>query len=500
MAGLQGRLPLEWSTAADTPPSPKKSYRSAYQYMGWGELGKPASWGTMSEFDIMLRLVDFSGIRDELAQCLGWTSAKGQVPYDPVSLFLLHCWQIFNGWSRAKTLRNLSKPRYADYAQLFGFQQGVFPTEGGLRHFLTVLGENSERADKGVSVHKGDGVIEIAVEQLNQIIAQSVELIRNAGVLSETTWQQALICPDGQIHEAASRMRCQTVTESCYEPGPRPCPAKAKGSRGCDCDSLDCALICKRATPQDPQARFVWYTGNNQDDEKDGEGYFGYRSLPLQLVDRERRFSITLLDDVLPANQREEKPGSALLLQLAETYPDLKIDAVAGDAGFGYEVFLHTIYGHLQARRVVALRSHKTDENQEQWLLRGYDDYGRPICPYGYGLVSNGYDRTRQRTKWICQRTCLKGTEPRVQLPEVSYPPPDCPYQAEDHPYGRVINLAERFPDGSIRLVRDAPGFERLPVYALFRSKALLFLADVLNNLTTLARLIQEATLAHHDL
>jgi hypothetical protein len=83
--------------------------------------------------------------------------------------------------------------------------------------------------------------------------------------------------------------------------------------------------------------------------------------------------------------------------------------------------------------------------------------------------------------------------------------------------------VGQRFADGSIRLVRDVPvgtptwkrlyhrarnasegrnatlegwGFKRLPVYGLPRGKALIFLADVWSNLTTLARLVREATIA----
>jgi hypothetical protein len=526
LAGLQERLPLTWPIPSGTPTSPKKSYRSAYQYLGWQELEDPANWETWDDFDLLLRLVDFSGLRDVLAVCLGWTSAKGQVPFDPISLFLLTAWQITQGWSRAKMLRNLRKSRYADYAQRFGFRPGCFPTEGGLRHFLTTLGQNSETLDKFISVQQEDRVIEIAVQQLNQLIAQSVQLIRDSGVFSENTWQKALLCPDGQIHAAASRMRCQAVTECCYLPAPRSCQAKEKGFRGCDCESLDCAQICKRSTPLDPQARFVWYTGDNQDDEKDGEGFFGYRSLPVQLADQKRRFSLTLLDDFRPANQREEVPATALLLQLAEHYPDLRVDAVAGDAGFGYAVFLHSIYADLHARRVVDPRCHQSDHDPDRWPLRGYDHLGRPICTYGYGLLSNGYDYQRQRSKWVCNQTCAKGTDPLISLPNVTYPPPDCPYLGKHHPHGRVINLGEHFPDGSIRLLRDVPvgshswkalyhrarnavegrnatfqawGFKRLPVFGLNRSKAIIFLADVLNNLSTLARLIRQATLASQD-
>jgi hypothetical protein len=228
----------------------------------------------------------------------------------------------------------------------------------------------------------------------------------------------------------------------------------------------------------------------------------------------------------LPANQREEVPASALLLQLGDHYPDLQVQAVAGDAGYGYPVFLQAVYDQLQARRVVDLRGHPTDQDPLNWVLRNYDDVGRPICPYGYSLVSNGYDPQRQRTKWICQKACLKNTQPKAQLSDVTYPPPDCPYQQTEHPHGRIFNLARHFPDGSMRLARDLPvgspswkriyhrsrnavearnatfedwGLKRLPVYGLPRVTAFLFLADVLNNLTTMTRLIRQATLANQD-
>ena len=525
LAALRERLPLHWPLPAHTPASPKLSYRSCYQYLGWEELKEPDCWNELDDFDLLLRLIDFSPLRNVLAEQLGWVSAKGQVPFDPLSLCLLTFWQISNGWSRAETLRNLRKERYADYAILFGFREGVFPSEGGLRHFLTTLGKNSTASGEVIPVQQGEKTSEIAVQQLNQLIAQSVDLLRESGVLPELAWQQALLCPDGQIHEAASRMRCQNVSASCYQPAPRGCPAKEKDFRGCDCDTPRCAQVCKRATPQDPEARYVWYTGDNQKDDKDGEGFYGYRSLPLQLVDPQRRFSLTLLDDVRPANQHEEVPASALLLQLAGDYPTLQIDAIAGDAGYGFDVFLHTVYAHLHARRVINLRSHQTDVDQENWVVRGYDDCGRSICPYGYSLVFNGYDRTRQRSKWVCQQVCFKNTDPKVQLPQVSYPPLDCPYRQTDHPHGRILNLGERFPDDSIRLARDLPvgsptwkalyhrarnavegrnatfeawGFKRMSVFGLPRVTATVFLADVLNNLTTLARLIRQATLAQH--
>lgn len=148
-----------------------------------------------------------------------------------------------------------------------------------------------------------------------------------------------------------------------------------------------------------------------------------------------------------------------MLAQSALFYPTLHLDAVVGDAGFGYEAFLHTIY-QLQARRVVALRAHETDKDKCQWPVRGYDDRGRPVCPFGYTFTSNGFDAEHRRHKWFCGQACLHDTQPRVRVDGGTYPPPECGYQTVEHASGKVLNVAERFPDGSLRLVRDvAVGF-----------------------------------------
>jgi hypothetical protein len=164
------------------------------------------------------------------------------------------------------------------------------------------------------------------------------------------------------------------------------------------------------------------------------------------LSDPNRRFHLTLLGDFLAANEREEVPATALLLQLSRFYPDLNLDVVAGDAGFGFDVFLRTIYS-LGAKRIVDLRAHDTDKNKKVWPLRGYDDRGRPICPFGYALTANGFDANRQRYKWFCAKACLQeDAEPFVELDNVSYPPAECGYQHADHPYGRIFNLGNALP------------------------------------------------------
>jgi hypothetical protein len=539
---LHDRLPLQWPTLPDVPPSPKHTYRSDYVYLGCDDLQDLQTWEHLSHFDVVLRLIDFTPLRPVLAQRLGWTSARGYTPFDPISIFLLLGWQIVNGWNRTDMLKNLADPRYDDYRKRFGFKKGLYPTEGGLRHFLTMLGYHSDSSGDRVCVEMADEpAVEIAIQYLNQLLVGAVRLFQEANLFSPEAWQQALICPDGMLHDAASNMRCASVTQTCYQPtsseAPRPCPAKEKEKQGCDCANLACKDACRYATPRDADARFVYYSGSNQpshspnrakDESKahkgNGRKCYGYRSLPLQLADPGHRFDVALLQDFRPANDREEVPAAALLLQLKRFYPDLHVDAVVGDAGFGYDVFLHTTY-QLSARRVVDLRAHETDKDKSQWPVRGYDDKGRVICPFGYAFTANGFDPNRQRYKWFCGKACQRdGVEPVVRLEGTLYPPTECPYLNENSPYGKILNIGERFQDRSIRLVRDVPfgsrewdalyhrarnasegrnavhqrwDVKRMPVYGQCRSKAFSFLTETWSALTKLARLIREATFAN---
>lgn len=536
LAGLQQRLPLGWPTPPDTPPSPKRSYRSHYVYRGWTDLEDWSNWQHLSDFDLVLRLVDFGGLRPVLAQRLGWTSARGRTPFVPVSMFLLVSWQIINKWKRSVAVGNLSDARYADYRQQFGFHADDLPTEGGVRYFLTTIGLNAVAEDDAVTVELDhDQAVTIPVQHLNQLLAASVALIRQAGLVSPEAWEKALVCPDGMIHDAASQMRCAFVQGSCYQPisagEHRPCPAQEKGKPGCDCDALACALSCRHAPVRDAEARCVVYAGSNNAsastdltmaEKAKGELHYGYRSLAFQFAEPLRRFSLVLLDDFLPANAREENPATALLLQLQRLYPDLNLDVVTGDAGLGYYSFLHAVYQQ-GAKRVVDLRADPSDKLKAEWPIRGYNHKGRPVCPFGYALTSNGFDADRQRHKWFCGQACLCRTAPLVQLEQVIYPPEECAHQDPDRPHGQIINVGESFKNGSIRLVRDIPvgtptwkrlyhrarnaseyrnavledwGLKRLPVFGQPRGRTLIALADVWLNLTTLARLVREATAA----
>ena len=539
---LRPHWPLVWPAPPDLPPSPKRRYRSTYVYLGADDLDAPGVWDDVTDFELLLRLVDFSPLRPVLAQLLGWTSAKGWTPFDPVSLFLLCGWQLTAQWNRATTLTNLAKPRYAAVRRRLGFAEGVYPTEGGLRHFLTVLGKHSPDTAAWIALlaYGASPALDLATQRLNQLLIQAVTLLREHGFSSDAAWQQATVCPDGMLHPAAARMRCMAVTESCYQPAPRACPAREKDRQGCACATLACAQVCQHAPARDPDARYVWYSGSNgaqpnpntpqpnaagPHPQPRGHGVYGYKSLALRLIDPVYRFSVTLLDDFGPATLTEADHATALLLQLPTAYPDLHLDAVVGDAAYGFDRPLHVIYHDLHARRLIDLRAHACDRDKSGWVSRGYDDRGRPVCAFGYRFTANGFDAVRQRSKWFCGQVCLRAdAQPAVTLPDVVYPPPACPFREAAHaPYGELRNVGETFPDGTLRLARDAPvgggvwqaryprarnavegrnavfqrwGLKRLPCYGLPRNRALVALTDTWDTLSTLVRLCREATAA----
>ena len=64
---LQDRLPLHWPRPPDTPPSPKLRYRSHYRYLGWEDLQESLDWAAVEDFDLLLRLVDFSPLLNAAA-------------------------------------------------------------------------------------------------------------------------------------------------------------------------------------------------------------------------------------------------------------------------------------------------------------------------------------------------------------------------------------------------------------------------------------------------
>jgi len=132
---------------------------------------------------------------------------------------------------------------------------------------------------------------------------------------------------------------------------------------------------------------------------------------------------------------------------LLERFPYLKIGEVLADAALGYEACLDPIW-EVGALRMVDIRAAQGDEDHQVQLNHGYkNEEGQPLCPHGEPMRSNGHDYDRHRTKWCCEKGCLK-IQGEGAGPGPPSTAPDCPYQAAEYQHGYVVNVGRILPVG----------------------------------------------------
>jgi hypothetical protein len=465
-----------------------------------------ATLSTFSAFEISIRLFDYSSLEPLLAAHLYVPSAKGQVPFHPVSLYLLSLYRRERNLSRHEVLRLLRHPQEGQTLRRCTGFVDQFPSESGLRYFEKRL----------------------TPELQQEINALQLDLLYQAGLLpiqpEADQKTKATLSFDGMLHQARSRRRCTRVQASCYEPAPRPCPAKEKGKQGCACSDEACATVCRHATPRDPQARFIVYTGRNKRAKTSPNTSVqkqARRSLPSRMVYGYYSYAGQLLDDtlatywVLPAAFGPATCGDPALFPnnfayLQTRFPWLQIGEVLADAGACEQTCLDAIW-HAGALRMVDISAHKSDDDPDIRLARGYDQHGHLLCPHGYVLHANGYDSQRRRAKWRCAKRCQH---------EPQRPVPQCDYQKATYKHGFTATVGRTHSDGSVRLAREVPygtpawkqrygrrnsaesrnsvlerlGLKRMPVHGLASCHVTILQGDFLANQSTLVRLIRQAT------
>jgi hypothetical protein len=500
---LKQKLPLVFPRNPDLPPSPKPHYRSAYRYLGFDDLNE-GTIETFSPFEIAVRLFDYSHLEPLLAAHIYVASAKGQMPFHPLSMYLLSLYRRERHLPRHEVLRLLRHPQDGQSLRRCTGFQDRFPSESGLRYF--------------------EGQITPELQQ--ELNALQLDVLYQAGLLptQPEAEEKTTLSFDGMLHEARSHMRCSSVQASCYEPTPRPCPAQDKGKQGCDCDNEDCAAICRHTTPLDPDARFIVYTGNHKRARTTP-------NTPVQPQDRRSRISRMvygyysyagqlLADDIatywiLPAAFGYATCGDETLFPSNFTYlqarfPWLKIGQVLADAGACEQTCLDAIW-NAGALRMVDICAHQSDADPDTRLARGYDENGYPLCPFGYTLHANGHDYRRRRTKWRCAKRCLRDPD---------HPVPECDYLKPQYKHGYTTTVGRTHADGSVRLAREIPygspawkerynrrnsaesrnsllerlGLKRMPVHGLASCHVTVLQGDFVANQRTLVRLIREAT------
>lgn len=498
---LKQPLPLVFPRNPDLPPSPKPHYRSAYRYQGFDDLDDEALLETLSSFEVGLRLFDYTHLEVLLAAHIYAPSAKGQVPFHPVSMYLLSLYRRERNLSRHEALRLLRHEQDGRALRRYTGFKYAYPSESGLRYF--------ER--------------QLTPALQSEITALQIDVLYQAGLLPTKPHKEEKVTLsfDGMLHAARARWRCTSVRESCYEPAPRPCAARDKHKRGCDCDGADCALICRHATPRDPEARFVVYSGQHKRANKSpnaaqeerqrqsprGRMVYGYYSYAGQILDQELATYW-----ILPAAFGAATCGDPALFPdnfayLQARFPWLSIEQVIADAGICEQKCLDQIWD-AGALRMVDICAHKSDRDAAMRLHRGYDEKGYPLCPFGYVLHANGHDYQRRRTKWRCAKRCQ--TDPSV---------PECDYLNAKYKHGYTTSVGRTHVDGNVRLAREIPygsrawkerynhrnsaesrnsalerlGLKRLGVHGFSPAHVSVLQGDFLANQRTLVRLMREA-------
>ncbi|MEA3375053.1 MAG: hypothetical protein U9R72_02475, partial [Chloroflexota bacterium] len=186
---LRRHLPLVLPRDPDLPPSPKPRYRSTYRYLGADDLNEE-SLQSFSSFEIAVRLFDYRHLESLLAAHIYVASAKGQVPFHPLSMYLLSLYRRERHLSRHEALRILRHPEDGRTLRWCTGFKDVFPSESGLRYFESC----------------------ITPELQQEINALQIQVLYEAGLLPVKPGGQekATLSFDGMLHAARSRMRCSS--------------------------------------------------------------------------------------------------------------------------------------------------------------------------------------------------------------------------------------------------------------------------------------------------
>jgi len=537
---IQPLLPLRLSLPAGAPPWRPRYCRSCYRWVPPDDIESDKDLKGLDDFDLVLRLFDFSAWRPILGQ--RFRSQFGAPPFDPVSIglaILLARWHSW-GWSTLSTALN-SPERGQGYCRRLGFDPTDLPCQSTFRMALGDTGE-------ALFLQCADSLA---------LGLMAYGLIPDHSTFSGDPPERGVsLATDSQLVAARSRMRCRYQCAACFAPpAERHCAARADGKEGCVCDTDACAQHCRLATPRDPQAAYVYYSGSNQSPphnpqaspdeaapQKGGRGkhYFGYKSKTFNILDDRLSTYWPLSGPFVPANRNDHLQTIPGFQHLQRRFPRLKIGEVLADAGEGVDEVLAFIHDDLHALRLVSQRAHEHDDDPLTCRKRGYDAQGTPLCPHGYRLAFNGHDYRRGDSKWVCRRRCQRQREPDIPLPVLAEPAPTpystpsplpsaakpealaCPYRTSASALGYLVRVGRSLPDGNIRLARDINvdsatwklrhgrqsyaesrnanqtrrDLKRSPWYGLPNSAKADRLGDILTLTLNVARFVREATLA----
>jgi hypothetical protein len=449
---VRARLPLQLARLGAAPHWAGRECRSYYQWLAEAD----EDLSGLDEFDLLLRLFDFSPWRAYFAQ--RFRSQYGPPPFDPLSLGLSMFLAHYQSWDWERLVQELRSPaRGRDYCVRLGFDQSDLPAPSTFR-----MAFGQTQLDWFTACQ----------DSLVQGLLAYQLIPTHSTFPGDPPDQGVSISTDCQLIASRSRMICRHQVPACSQPAAqRNCPAHQAGKEGCTCNTPACFEHCRFATWRDPQAAYVYYSGTNQPGRINpnaskenkapslprGKHHFGYKSKAFNIID-DRLFLVwPLTGPCTPANRNDHLLTIPGLQDLHKRFPALQIGEFLGDAGEGFDEILQYVHQDLHALRTIRLRHADGDELALTCLQRGYDQNGVPLCPHGYRMTSNGHDYQRHATKWVCHRKCAHQPTPDIPGAQPLTSHATCPFVNADHAarLGFSLSTALTLPDGSIRLARD---------------------------------------------
>ncbi|MGD8501595.1 MAG: hypothetical protein PVJ86_13165 [Phycisphaerales bacterium] len=524
-SAIRPLLPLRLVMPPDVPHWRPRHCRSYYRWLPPEEILTAKDLDGLDDFDLVLRLFDFGAWRPILAQ--RFRSHMGPPPFDPVSIGLSVLLARLKRWKWPTLCTELhSDERGKGYCRRLGFAPHDLPCESTFR---MAVGNTEE-----------PWMLQCADSLALSLMAYGL-IPTHSTFPGDPPARGVSIATDCQLIAARSHMRCRHQNATCFLPREeRTCAAREAGKEGCACDSEACADRCRRVTPRDPDATYVYYSGSNQpatsqeeeqssdaSPRREGTHHFGYKDKTFNVVD-DRLFTFWPLCGPFATGNRNDHlltiPG---FQDLCRRFPGLKISEVLGDAGEGFDEILLFVYHTLHALRTIKIRHHTCDKDVLTCLKRGYDKKGNPLCPHGYRLSSNGHDYERQSSKWLCRQRCIAHPTPDLipddWIDEQRAAALTCPYRSPERSLGYSVVVNATLPkDNDVRLARDLKvdsptwslrigrlsyaesrnanqtrrDLKRSPWFGKANSAKAQYLGDILSCALNVARFVREATLA----
>jgi hypothetical protein len=133
---IRAFLPLQLPTPGEAPAWRGRICRSQYRWLGVEDLPASADVLRLDEFDLLLRLFDFSPWRAYLA--MRFRSQLGPPPFNPLSLGLGMFLACYQNWDWEKLVAELQSPaRGGEYCRLLGFDPADLPAPSTFRMAFT---------------------------------------------------------------------------------------------------------------------------------------------------------------------------------------------------------------------------------------------------------------------------------------------------------------------------------------------------------------------------